>query len=274
MSNGKDVLIRSEMDPRWQRMFDNIAEKLGITNGQITREQYMTYSAQREAERSGGVMPVPAAPKEAAPPGSSADPNRSRTSSDPASIASRAEERFRWYDKNGDGFLSRDEMPEDLQAALETWDTDGNGLIDLNEFKAYYQARTEQRMAARGQAGDPSSWPSQGQPLPPAVPRPVETKPLVYHADNLPKELPSWFKELDTNHDAQIGLYEWKVSGRPISEFLAMDRNNDGFLTVEEVLQYEAKKPKTPPPSQGTRPPSSRGGLVTRSGPVTLETSR
>jgi hypothetical protein len=47
--------------------------------------------------------------------------------------------------------------------------------------------------------------------------------------------------ELDTNHDARIGLYEWKVSGCPFDEFQRMDRNNDGFLTVEEVLAYRAK---------------------------------
>jgi hypothetical protein len=76
-------------------------------------------------------------------------------------------------------------------------------------------------------------------------------------SDNLPKELPPWFKQLDTNHDAQIGLYEWKVSGRPLSEFQAMDRNNDGFLTVEEVLAYEAKMGSGRPSiSQTAAPPA------------------
>jgi hypothetical protein len=70
---------------------------------------------------------------------------------------------------------------------------------------------------------------------------PATNRPIVYHSHNLPKELPAWFAQLDTNHDAQIGLYEWKVSGRPIAEFLRMDRNNDGFLTVEEVLLYMAQ---------------------------------
>jgi hypothetical protein len=54
--------------------------------------------------------------------------------------------------------------------------------------------------------------------------------------------LPAWFEQLDTNQDGQVSLYEWRVSGRPIAEFLCMDRNDDGFLTAEEVLRYEARR--------------------------------
>src|SRR5262249_48816913 len=140
------------------------------------------------------------------------------------------------------------------------------------EYKAYFQDRWEHRKLDRGQTGTPSPGseapspgpkqpvppPSQPQALPPPMPRgQVEIrKPLVYHADNLPRELPSWFAELDTNHDAQVGLYEWKVSGRSIEEFQRMDRNNDGFLTVEEVLAYQAKMAGRNPgsPGNGSRP--------------------
>ena len=134
-------------------------------------------------------------------------------------------------------------MPEDLRAERDKWDADHNGLIDLNEYKTYFQARMQQRMAERGAAGfggDPGL-------LPPAEAAPVEEedrKPVVYHTGKLPKELPAWFEQLDTDKDAQIGLYEWKASGRSLKEFQEMDRNNDGFLTVEEVLAYEANKKK------------------------------
>src|SRR5438309_398599 len=52
------------------------------------------------------------------------------------------------------------------------------------------------------------------------------------------------FQELDTDGDAQIGLYEWKASGRPLDEFFKMDRNGDGFLTVQEVLYYTSGQNK------------------------------
>ena len=46
-----------------------------------------------------------------------------------------------------------------------------------------------------------------------------EKRPVTYHAGNLPKDLmaggrASWFQDLDKDNDAQIGLYEWKDSGR------------------------------------------------------------
>jgi hypothetical protein len=63
---------------------------------------------------------------------------------------------------------------------------------------------------------------------------------IVYRSNNLPQEL-DWFQQLDTDHDGQVGLYEWRAGGRPISEFDKRDLNGDGFLTPEEVLKYEAK---------------------------------
>src|SRR5947209_1096085 len=52
MSGGKDVWLRTETDPRMQRMFDRIALQVGSTNGQITRQQFMAYQEQRAAERA------------------------------------------------------------------------------------------------------------------------------------------------------------------------------------------------------------------------------
>src|SRR5262249_32625775 len=60
----------------------------------------------------------------------------------------------------------------------------------------------------------------------------------------LPKELPAWFTQYDKDGDGQIGLYEWKATGQPLETFLKMDRNGDGFLTIEEVLRYEADQKK------------------------------
>src|ERR1043166_4942620 len=40
ISGGKDVIVRDQLDPNMQRMFDRMAQRAGITNGQLTREQY------------------------------------------------------------------------------------------------------------------------------------------------------------------------------------------------------------------------------------------
>ena len=240
ISNGKDVITRSELDPSAQQMFDRLAQQLGIAGEQITRDQF-------NRARTGKMAP-PAAPVSGAPPGAlgarapSGDP---RANGDGNDLAARAAESFRRWDTNGDGFLSPDEMPEDLREQLQTWDTDGNGLIDLNEFRAYFEARAHQRKTELTQAGfgpPRSSQPTQVPRQPAAASAAAPSAaPLVYRSSNLPKELPAWFAQLDTNHDCQVGLYEWKASGRSIEEFRRMDRNNDGFLTVEEVLFYLAQ---------------------------------
>ena len=65
--------------------------------------------------------------------------------------------------------------------------------------------------------------------------------PVVYRAGNLPRDVPAWFAQLDTDKDGQVGLYEWKASGKSIQEFDEMDSNKDGFLTVDEVLHFVNK---------------------------------
>lgn len=303
LANGKDVWLRSDVtNPFMQGMFDRVVERLGITNGQITREQFATYSQQRAAERAGGMAPPPSTPlgSTATPATTSSGSPTPGTGPAPGGTSAEAwnryvEERFRRHDVNGDGLLNFDEMPESLRAERDKWDTNRDGFIDLNEYKAYYQARTEQRMAQSGTASpfgqaipvDPSGLP---------ITTPVEEeeqKPVVFRSGKLPKELPSWFKQLDTDNDGQIGLYEWKASGRSLEEFQRMDRNNDGFLTIEEVLRYTAQNKSnsnnqvasanpgnengpgannSPSPSSGSRrsygngPPPSMGNGPPRSG--------
>jgi hypothetical protein len=271
MTNGKDVWVRSEItSPFMQGMFDRIAERLGITNGQITREQFQAYSQQRAAERAaGGAPPAPPGVPSTGPtpPGG---PPPGAGGGDPSDQW--AESFFRRQDANGDGLLNYDEMSETLRVERDRWDTNKDGFIDLNEYKSYFRARMEQRAAERGGSGMP--WPSPDW-APPNLPPPIEEeeqKPVVYRTGKLPKELPGWFKQLDSDEDAQIGLYEWKSSGRPLDEFLGMDRNGDGFLTVAEVLRFEAQKKTATvqagsrPTSGGTGPPGTNSGGFSRSG--------
>ena len=52
-----------------------------------------------------------------------------------------------------------------------------------------------------------------------------------------PKELPGWFNDLDKNKDNQIAMSEYTKDWTPekFEEFMSMDRNNDGFLTMAEA---------------------------------------
>jgi Ca2+-binding EF-hand superfamily protein len=58
---------------------------------------------------------------------------------------------------------------------------------------------------------------------------------------NLPKGLPPWFKVLDTDGDGQISLYEWRMGGKTLEEFHKYDLNDDGLITVDEVLRIVKK---------------------------------
>jgi Ca2+-binding EF-hand superfamily protein len=70
------------------------------------------------------------------------------------------------------------------------------------------------------------------------------TIPILPDALPLPKGLPSWFKELDTDEDGQVSLVEWLEGGRDREEFLYYDLNGDGFITPEEVMRFVKKEPR------------------------------
>jgi hypothetical protein len=170
-----------------------------------------------------------------------------------------AEYNFRRRDQNGDGLLNYDEMSDTLQAERDRWDANKDGFIDLNEYKGYSQARMAQREAERANSDSPWGRPGDLPWLPPA-PIEEDKKPVVYKVGNLPKELPAWFKQYDTDPDAQIGLYEWKSSGRALEEFFKMDRNGDGFLTVEETLFHQTNAKKDSGADSRTAATGPRGG--------------
>jgi len=137
-----------------------------------------------------------------------------------------------------------------LSEERKKWDANKNGTIELAEFIAYYKTR--------GAA-----------PADPVKPPEEEKRAVVYRVGKLPKGLPAWFAQLDGDKDGQVGLYEWKASGKSVAEFMALDHNGDGFLTVEEVLRDQrlvarkaaangstvSKEPSTgsPTPSRGAR---------------------
>jgi Ca2+-binding EF-hand superfamily protein len=236
MTGSKDVWDRTQItDPQQQQRFDFMARMMNVSNGKITRQQFIDWSEQmRQRFQQGGGMRGPGGPQGGGPRGV------------PMNQDAGIEMFFRRLDKNGDGVLNYDEMPENLRAEKEKWDTNKDGVIDLKEFKEFAKARFDlirselEALNPSGQGQGSAPGASGVLPTVPIVPEEDTPKRTVYRAGNLPKELPAWFAQLDTDGDGQVGLYEWKKSGQPLSEFQKMDRNGDGFLTVEEVLAYQA----------------------------------
>jgi len=216
LSRGGKVWRRDELAHKSLRAaFERIAGRLDIRGDEITREQFRAYAEQYL--RPGDSPPLKP-PKQDRP-------------------FTEAEKTFRQFDRNGDGVLAPDEMPATLRAELRRWDANGDGVIDPQEYAAFFLDLLRRADRARGAP----------------APEPEDaSRPVVYHAGKLPRGLPGWFEQLDTDGDGQVGLYEWRKSGRPIDEFCRMDANGDGFITPEEALRYMAWQAQHPAGEEAT----------------------
>jgi Ca2+-binding EF-hand superfamily protein len=243
-ANGRDTLVIAEVqssrDPQMQEKMQAWAATKGITNGQLTRDQFADYFKDQFAQGGfgktrGGSGGGPGGP----PGGPGGHPGGPGGAEQPRDVENDAENSFRRHDKNNDGVLSQEELPETLKAEWQKWDANKNGVIELDEYKEYYKARMQFLRGDKGNGDQNSKNPDHPNGQIQEQPQEEDKRPTVYRFGNLPKELPAWFSQLDTDRDGQVGLYEWKKGNRDIREFQAMDRNGDGFLTVEEVLRYQ-----------------------------------
>jgi len=219
--------IRKEDLPQQMQMgLDMMGPQLGLTGNQWTREDL-----QKATERIRGMMgqsgmafgrPGMTGPGGPGAPGMG-DGDRDR----------RLDEAFKRMDKNENGVLEFNEMSETLQAEREKYDTNHNGVIELDEFRAYVTARFSD---SRSNDSPGRVRRDDGPDAPPPAEEEERKRPTILRAGNLPRDFP--YSSLDTDLDGQVGLYEWKAAGRRISEFLPMDLNNDGYLTVDEYYRW------------------------------------
>lgn len=226
LSKGRGFFLvtdtRSMRDPLTQ-----FATEQRIANGQITRDQFKSFwktKMEKEVLRaptppSGDSKgPVPPSGPGGAPP-AGADRNEA--------LMAWAESEFKRRDRNDDGYLNSDEAPDSLKNDFAKWDKNSDTLISMNEYRTYFQDRFQS-----GRRDDSST----------VVTRIIEEenlelRPTVYRAGNLPKELPSWFQELDTDKDGQVAFHEWRAGNKDMAEFAKYDHNDDALMTAEEVLR-------------------------------------
>lgn len=239
-----EFMTRFEPADKQKERMNAFLQKKGVTNGVMTRALYSEYFEERMREmrerfgrmREGKEGP-PASGSSGSPPSSTPPAGGAEGSSD---VETEAREAFRRLDTNGDGVLNEDELQavrrfSRIYDERERYDTNRNGKIEFEEYLEYFKNRRASR-SGRGPDGDRGP---RGEDPPARAPVEEEKRPLVYRAGNLPKDLPSWFEQLDTDKDGQVGLYEWKRQGRSVAEFQTIDSNADGFITVEELLRYQ-----------------------------------
>jgi hypothetical protein len=210
IANGRTTVPIAEVtgrDPQGPQRMQDWAARNGITNGEVTREQFAQYMEERRAEwqANGG-------------PGGGGGGRR----------------------RNGgqDGGPPQGPLPQAAPGMAPQAPPAGGGAA-------------------------PAGGATDAAPALPSLPD-EEERPIVHRPGKLPKGLPDWFAKLDTDNDGQVGLYEWKEAGRPIDEFRKLDRNGDGFITVEEALRSVKKTASAS---------ANAGGGTNRSGDDSAEES-
>jgi hypothetical protein len=165
-------------------------------NAQMMAPQWIRQD-RRNAEPGGRLKATPrATPRPAAktPPG---PPRRSGA----AGGTDRIRQAFERADADGDGRLSRDELPPTLDS--DRIDADGDGFITLEELRAYFRNRLA---------------PDASRTLVPA----------------LGEDFRAWFARLDS--DGSGAIEPWELDDP--REIRGADRNADGKVSVAEARRY------------------------------------
>jgi hypothetical protein len=160
----------------------------------------------------------------------------------------RIQEFFSRSDRNRDGKIDYDEASDRTKPDFRTLDTNGDGGLDLSEYRVYIQKRygglgSDSNGGNNNSYSSSSGGPGNDRSDPRGDPNRKEDAPLIaIRYGKLPGGLPDWWNELDTDKDGQVGLYEWREGGRDMKEFLTMDLDADGLLAPQEMLRYTAIK--------------------------------
>ena len=146
-------------------------------------------------------------------------------------------ERIKGFDQNNDGKITKDEMPERMQAMIERLDTNKDGSIDNKELAAL-----KDRLAQGGQRpqGQPGQRPEgqQGQ------------RPQFNPADIIKR-----VKESDKNNDGKITKDEFPEQMQRM--FPRIDTNQDGVIDREELAVMEKRMTER---AQGGQRPQGQPG--------------
>jgi Ca2+-binding EF-hand superfamily protein len=185
------------------------------------------------------------------------------------------------FDKNHDGKISKDELPERIQGLLERGDTNHDGFLTVDEIRAVAKAQAAQSDVQPEGEGREGRGP-RPDPLFNALDRnrdgtisadeiaraPESLKTLDRNSDgqltedelrpapfqgrgrggNPDEMLTRLFSQFDKNNDGKISREE--AAGGPLEDiFDRADRNNDGFLTRDELRTalQQRRGPNGPP---------------------------
>lgn len=168
---------------------------------------------------------------------------------------------FEEFDKNKDGFLTKDELPPRLRHAFEKIDTNKDGKISREELRAgiaYLQPRRRPSDVAFVliEMSDCDECCVEELQRMYDVLRQMDTnkdgkidveKLKAMRQKLVGERVDSLIQELDTDKDGKISRAEAK--GEIRENFDALDRNKDGYVDRDELMQAATAK-QPPPPRQ------------------------
>jgi Ca2+-binding EF-hand superfamily protein len=206
-------------------------------------------------------------------PGAGAAPQAPR----PAPVAAKpgaprqrtAEELFREYDRNHDGFLSREELPPRLRDHFAEYDLDRDGKWGLDDFRRALVELSQRRAPAERvrtllqTSGHDAEARQELQRIYDAIRVLDVNRDGTISRNDLRKarrrvveqRVDRLLKEQDRDHDGRISRQE--AQGELLDEFAEIDRDRDGFLSREELLRA-AEQPSPRAPAGSAPDPAAR----------------
>lgn len=177
---------------------------------------------------------------------------------------------FKDFDKNGDGFLQRDELPLAYRPVFERLDANKDGKISREELTqgiAFLHPRrrpsdTIYMLIEMSDFDDDCQHEVQRayeilRRLDKNKDGKIDAAELKAGREHIANNRVDFlFTELDANKDGRISREEAKGSIR--ANFKEIDRNGDGFIDREELLKAATEKPTIAPPGgeRKTTPPA------------------
>jgi Ca2+-binding EF-hand superfamily protein len=216
--NGDGKITADEVPEERREMFQKLLEK-GDKNGDkaLSKEEFI------EAFRALGNRGADGPPGNG-PAGNRRPEGRERPEGRPG-----REALFKRWDKNGDGKVTADEVPEQarglFQRMLERFDKNGDKALSKEEFDEAIKARDERGAGKRPEGRRAEAGDSERR-RPPGPP---------------PGRPGGLFAALDTDGDGVLS--EAEIAAAP-AVLRKLDKNGDGKLTREEAMGAPAPPPR------------------------------
>lgn len=182
---------------------------------------------------------------------------------------------FKRLDRDGNGKLSGDEVPERMRGRMEIIDTDGDGAISRSEFQrvAERMQGASKKFAGKGDPGQERPE-GNGKPGESRSKGKAEKKSKFAKKGGDGRDPEELFSRMDRNGDGKLAKDE--LRGPLAENFDRLDANGDGFVTKDEIRNAMATfrrkqgDGKGPGKSRGPGPRGDRADSGTDRSPRAL----